>query len=305
MFKVNTTDKWLNKAVQLEQGCDVSAGHDVSIATGLPGKATPRTHADNQLGSFEADRKRITEFCRTYWRPVFTFIMRSGYSVPDAQDLTQDFFAQMLKRNVLSSAEAKHKRLRSMLLCRLRTFLAERAQKGETDKASGNLKFISWDDWMSETPSQLFALRGTFERVSPEKLFAVRWATTVVEHALSLLREQFENSIEHQLFDTLSNYLTVTDIDYTSLAGALDVSTSTARRLLHQLRMRYRNVLRSEIAQTVGEPSEIDSEIQDLSTILADIDKETGEPPWSRWLTAHRETLAIGMARSQTLATAE
>src|ERR1043166_5039179 len=39
----------------------------------------------------------LAELCRTYWRPIFLFVRGRGYSVEDAQDLAQDFFATILK----------------------------------------------------------------------------------------------------------------------------------------------------------------------------------------------------------------
>src|SRR5438270_11791026 len=37
----------------------------------------------------------LAELCRTYWRPIFSFVCRRGYSMEDAQDLTQDFFVML------------------------------------------------------------------------------------------------------------------------------------------------------------------------------------------------------------------
>ena len=50
----------------------------------------------------ETAREALDQLCKNYWRPVFAFICRSGHPVPDAQDLTQDFFVRSLK--VISSS---------------------------------------------------------------------------------------------------------------------------------------------------------------------------------------------------------
>src|SRR5436190_20025291 len=34
-------------------------------------------------------RDALAELCRTYWRPIFSFVRAHGYSIEDAQDLTQ------------------------------------------------------------------------------------------------------------------------------------------------------------------------------------------------------------------------
>src|SRR5579864_8059753 len=63
----------------------------------------------------EAAHRALTELCRIYWRPVFALISRRGYSVSDAQDLTQDFFVMLLKGKLLSSADPARGRFRSLL----------------------------------------------------------------------------------------------------------------------------------------------------------------------------------------------
>ena len=45
------------------------------------------------LGSEEQKtRDALAELCRVYWRPIFLFVRARGYSIEDAQDLTQDLF---------------------------------------------------------------------------------------------------------------------------------------------------------------------------------------------------------------------
>ena len=43
----------------------------------------------------------LAELCKIYWRPVFAFICRKGHSVPDAQDLTQEFFGKVIKGRLI------------------------------------------------------------------------------------------------------------------------------------------------------------------------------------------------------------
>src|SRR5919198_1918209 len=70
-----------------------------------------------------AARDALSELCRTYWRPIFAYICRRGYSVPDAQDLTQDFFLMVLQGNLLNRADPSRGRFRSLLLKALQNFL--------------------------------------------------------------------------------------------------------------------------------------------------------------------------------------
>src|SRR5436305_1443823 len=67
----------------------------------------------------EKAQAALAELCKVYWRPVFGFICRQGHSVPDAQDLTQEFFAKVLKGRLLQSADRNRGRFRSLLLTAL------------------------------------------------------------------------------------------------------------------------------------------------------------------------------------------
>jgi RNA polymerase sigma-70 factor (ECF subfamily) len=105
----------------------------------------------------------------------------------------------------------------------------------------------------------------------PERIFDVRWAATVVEQALRRLAEECESRGRLRMFTTLSEYLSLErmEISYAALAASLGVSESVIKRVLHQLRVRYRILLREEVAQTVTDPAEIDDEIRYLCAALA------------------------------------
>src|SRR5216117_2399389 len=71
----------------------------------------------------EKAQAALAELCKIYWRPVFAFICRQGHSVPDAQDLTQEFFSRVIKGRLMQSADRNKGRFRSLLLKALQRFL--------------------------------------------------------------------------------------------------------------------------------------------------------------------------------------
>lgn len=216
-------------------------------------------------------RQALAELCRTYWRPVFLFVSRHGYSVQEAQDLTQDFFVMILESNWLQHADEHRGRFRSFLLKSLQNFLSHAEERTRTVKRGGRMEFVSWDEWMAEAPSQLSVSAETLHDVSPEHLFDLRWAATVVEHALQRLREECEGKGRLRLFETLSGNLTLErgDVSYASLAKALGIAETMVKKQLHNLRQRYRWFLRDEVAHTVENPADVDEEIRHLCAVLA------------------------------------
>jgi RNA polymerase sigma factor (sigma-70 family) len=226
--------------------------------------------AQSESGEQKA-REALEELCRIYWRPVFVFVCRRGYSMEDAQDLTQDFFVKMLEPNWLEHADANRGRFRTLLLTSLQHFLVNAAEKARTRKRGGGVEFVSWDDWMAEAPSQLSISARAFDSLPAERLFDLRWATTVVEQALRRLREECEGKDRLRLFYALSRYLTEErdEVSYAKLSAALGVTETAVKNLLHAMRHRYRCLLRDEVALTVENPADVQDEIRYLCAALA------------------------------------
>ena len=216
-------------------------------------------------------QEALSLLCRTYWRPVFAFICRRGYQPNDAQDLTQDFFLMILQGNFLEMADPARGRFRSLLLASLRNFLSDAAVSRLAQKRGGQIQFVSWDDWMAEAPSRLSVAYEQFDHWSPERIYDVRWAATIVEHALGKLGEECEAKGRRRVFDVLNGTLASdrADVSYPVLSKTLGVPEASIKRLVHQLRRRYRELLRAEVAETVENPSDVDEELRYLCAALA------------------------------------
>lgn len=213
----------------------------------------------------------LAELCRIYWRPIFSFITRRGYSTQDAQDLTQDFFLMILERNWLDHADPNRGRFRSLLLKSLQNFLVNAAERKHARKRGGDVEFVSWDDWMSDVPSQISISAQALDFLPPERVFDLGWAATVVEQALRRLREECEHNGKLRLYHALSRHLTSErdETSYSELSATLGIPESAVKRQLHNLRQRYRYLLREEVARTVENPAEVEDEIRYLCAALA------------------------------------
>src|SRR5437762_10237692 len=213
----------------------------------------------------------LAELCRTYWRPIFSFVCARGYSTEDAQDLTQDFFAIILKDNWLQHADRNRGRFRSLLLRSLQNFLINAAEKTNARKRGSSVEFDAWDDWMAEAPSQLSIPAQTLESLPPERIFDLTWATTVVDHAYQRLREECESKGKLWLFQALSSHLTDErdEASYAKLSAELGMTETAEKKKLEKMRQRYRSLLRAEVSQTVEDPSDVDDEIRYLCASLA------------------------------------
>ena len=227
--------------------------------------------AGNSAGAEQKGHDALAELCRIYWRPIFSFVCRRGYSPEDAQDLTQDFFVTILRNKWFQRADPTRGRFRSFLLKSLSNFLNNAAERNRAQKRGGEINFVSWDEWAAQAPSQVSLPDKALDSLPPEVLFDLRWAATVVEQTLRRLREECESKGRLRLFETLSSYLTGerADASYTDLAAALAIPESAVKKQLHNMRQRYRWLLRDEVAHTVENPAEVDDEIRHLCAALA------------------------------------
>jgi DNA-directed RNA polymerase specialized sigma24 family protein len=204
--------------------------------------------------------------CCTYWYPLYAYVRRKGYDASDAQDLTQEFFARLLARNYLSVADRNRGKFRSFLLGSLEHFLAREWTKAHAQKRGGGRPPISLDEAATENRY----LHEPAHELTAEKIFERRWATALLDQAMSRLREECLASQKGDLFEKTQNYLSGErgEASYAGLAASLAMSEGAIKVAVHRLRQRYGELVRAEIAQTVTNPEEADEELRYLFAVL-------------------------------------
>jgi RNA polymerase sigma-70 factor (ECF subfamily) len=211
-------------------------------------------------------REALTQLCGDYWYPLYSYTRRRIGDVHEAQDLIQEFFARVLERNVLAAADPQRGRFRAFLLASLRNFLANEWAKSRAEKRKAgtvarplNLEY-----------GEKRYCREPVDSLTPEKLYERRWAETLLGHVVVRLREEYVRSGKQEHFDHLQAFLTGKNphLSYREAANALGVSEGAAAVMAHRMRRRYRELLRSEIAHTVTDPSTVEDEIAHLFASL-------------------------------------
>ena len=227
--------------------------------------------ARDSKGEERQIRAALAELCRIYWRPVLSFIARRGYSLQDAEDLTQDFFVRILNGAWLQKADPSRGRFRSLLLKSVQNFLNDAADRTKARKRGGDVTVVSWDAWSGEA-----ALQSTLATEPPiswsaERVFDAHWAATLVGRAFRRLREECESKGRLRVFERLSPFLTAErdNVSYANLATTLHLPEATVKKLLYHIRQRYRFLLRDEVAKTVARPHDVDDELRYFCSVLA------------------------------------
>lgn len=221
--------------------------------------ASAETHAP---GADEA----LSDLCRTYWRPLYAFVRRRGYSPTDAEDLVQDFFAQFLRERGVKKADRQRGRFRTFLLSSLQNFLANEWDRASAAKRGGKFSFVGFDQL---TLAERAALDAP-DAASPEMAFDTRWASAIVETALQGLRAEAAARGKTEVFEELKEFLTTAEAaSYTAAASRLGMPLNAVKTAIHRLRGNFRVMVRREVARTVSSPVEIEDELRYLRSVLA------------------------------------
>jgi RNA polymerase sigma-70 factor (ECF subfamily) len=208
----------------------------------------------------------LEKLCQIYWRPVYAFIRRNGYSPADAQDLTQEFFLRLYSKDYLRHLRDQRGKFRSFLLTFVKHFLSDERDRASAQKRGGGQPVLSLDD---TSGAEMYVAESASSE-SPDRLFERSWAQTVLNQALRRLGEEFYASGKGPLFETLKDVQPGEHgaLSYVHLGGELGMTEVAIKSAVHRLRRRHREILREEIAHTVTRPEEVDDEIRYLITLL-------------------------------------
>ena len=204
--------------------------------------------------------------CTNYWYPLYAYVRRQGHTADDARDLTQEFFARLLAKNYLADVAREKGKFRSFLLAALKHFLANEWDRAKAIKRGGGQIPISFDDTDAETRYRLEPV----DTLSADKIFERRWALTLLDQVMGLLRQEYADSGKMELYELLKDRLIGASdaAPYAKLAAQLNMSAGAVKVTVHRLRRRYRDLLRQQIAQTVSSPAEIEDEIRNIIKVL-------------------------------------
>jgi RNA polymerase sigma-70 factor (ECF subfamily) len=209
-------------------------------------------------------RAALASLCEKYWYPLYAYLRRRGYPVDHAQDLTQEFFTRVVQGRYLDRADPEKGRFRSFLLTSLKFFVADEADRQRADKRGGgqlvSIEFSSGEERYQRQPAH---------DETPERIFERQWALSVLDGVMGKLRDEFVRHGRLEDFEQLKVFLLGhSDAPYAALAREMDTSEGALKVAIHRLRKRYRELFRQEIADTVADPVEVESELRYLAAAL-------------------------------------
>jgi RNA polymerase sigma-70 factor (ECF subfamily) len=208
----------------------------------------------------------LEHLCRNYWYPLYAFLRRAGEPEAAAKDITQGFFARLIEKNYLEQVDREKGKFRSFLLAALRHYLADERDRERAQKRGGG-RVISIH---SEDAEACYALEPA-DLASPEKLYERKWAVALLGRGRQTLAEEYAGSGKSAVYDIL-NRLEAREpgLSYTQAGEILGWSESAIKSALFRFRQRYRELVRREVAKTVGDEADVDEELRHMIRVLSE-----------------------------------
>ncbi len=242
------------------------------MSAGTSGDArflTTRWSVVLDAGSSASPRRAAApdDLARAYWFPLYAYARRSGLARDEASDLVQEHFARILARDDLSSVDPSRGRFRAWLLTGLKNLLANRCEHARAWKRGGGVEHVAIDPAGAE--SRLVV--DPVDLRPPELSYEREWALTVIERATARLAAEQSHAGKSALFDALAPALGAHDdaLPNAEVAARLGLTENAVKVALHRLRRRLGELIRDEVAGTLGPGEDVGGEIRALLAALA------------------------------------
>lgn len=133
----------------------------------------------------ETRARALGALAAVYWAPIYTHVrLAHGQQPADAEDLTQGFFAEALRRDLFARYDPQRARFRTFVRRCVDSFVANELQAARRQKRGGATTFVSVE--AAEIESRLTNADGAPD---PDAVFHDEWVRSVLETAVARFRE--------------------------------------------------------------------------------------------------------------------
>ncbi len=218
-------------------------------------------------GESSEARAALSDLCSAYYEPVVKFLRARFHDDDRAREFAHEFFAHLLERNSLAGADRARGRFRSYLLGAVKHFIADRHDRELAAKRGAWAEHVSIDVGTDTSPG---IDPPATQEYPPEVEFDRQWAMTMLDRAMKQLSADFTSAGNAEHFNILKPWLTGGGSDsQADAAHRLGLNEGAVKVAIHRLRKRFRELVKTEIANTVEDASEVAGEMSHLVTVLS------------------------------------
>jgi RNA polymerase sigma-70 factor (ECF subfamily) len=198
---------------------------------------------------------------RPRWKALYVVARKHGLASSEAEDAVQSFVTQLLEGEVLERLDPGKGRLRSYLRTAFRHFLANQRQEARAQKRGG-----------AERHADLADVEGWLvsPAATPDVLFDRAWALSLFADALGELESEYASGARRGPFEVVRELFQFGAAPpYAELAARYGMSVPQLKAFVHRARVRFRELLRSRVAETLTDADDADDELAALLQVLA------------------------------------
>ena len=213
-------------------------------------------------GDEETRRIALSAIIEAYWKPAYKYLRVKWTLDPDqAADLTQEFFASTLEKEVVEKYDPARARFRTYLRMCLDGF-ASNARKAERRlKRGGGVTLVPLD---FETAEGEIASHEPAIGADVDELFYREWVRALLERSVADLKRHAEQAGRPEMFEVFARYDLVDEGDarptYTAIAAALNLTAATVTNHLAAMRRQFRKIVLDRLRELTSSEEEWETE---------------------------------------------
>jgi RNA polymerase sigma factor (sigma-70 family) len=197
-----------------------------------------------------------------YWAPIYAHVRLTHQVTPqDAEDLTQGFFAEALRRDLFARYEPARARFRAYVRSCVDEYVDNLRKWERPLRRAGRWNALPLD--LVELESRLTS------DVDPDAIFHREWARSVLVTALGRLRERYVEAGKHTHLALFERYDIIGSTaqqrpTYAQLAAELEITISQATSWLAAARRDFRSIVLETLRDLSGNDEEYRAEARAL-----------------------------------------
>ncbi len=208
----------------------------------------------------EKRRPALESLVRPRWKALYVVARKHGLAPAEAEDAVQGFVTRLLEGDVLARLDPGKGRLRAYLRTAFRHYLSSQREEERAQKRGGG-----------ERPTDLADVEAWVESpgASPEALFDRAWALSLFSDAFSELAREYQSGARRGPFEVVEELFQFGAAPHAELAARHHMSVPQLKAFVHRARVRFRELLRSRVAETLTDADDPDDELAALLQVMA------------------------------------
>ncbi len=229
----------------------------------VDGRHFPETHWSQLLELGDPANPNYTpnldRLIHQYWMPVYHYVRTlRPVGIPEAEDLTQQFFTMLLSRDSFAKLAPERGSFRGFLKTALRFFLIDQDRTAVAHGPRDGARFFPFE----QAEAAWKDARNGVPVTGPEDAFDREWARGVLLEAVAKLKEALHAEGKELHFALFSELWSDPKSPYAELARKHGISENDVGNYLRLVRQRLRGVLKDIVTAYLGPAGNVEDEVR-------------------------------------------